>query len=173
MPDRKDDPPGAPPDRIFVSNYVRELELGAFPDERGVTQRVRFSVDIDVSKIEVPSYFISAREDHIAPWKSTYAGARLFAGEVRYVLGGSGHIAGIVNPPVKNKYGYWTGSAAKLPESPDQWLEAAEEHEGSWWNDWNQWLIKHNGDKVPARKPGKGKFKALEDAPGSYVAKRI
>jgi len=135
-------------------------------------------VAIDVSTIDVPSYFISAKEDHIAPWKSTYAGAKLFSGEVKYVLGGSGHIAGIVNPPIKNKYGYWTGSSAELPESPDAWLDQAEQHEGSWWNNWDQWLIAHNNEKVPAREPGKGKskskkYQAIEDAPGSYVAKRI
>ncbi len=128
---------------------------------------------IDVSSIEVPAYFISAREDHIAPWKSTYAGARLFSGEVRYVLGGSGHIAGIVNPPSKNKYGYWTSGGDTLPASADAWLAKAEQHDGSWWNDWNEWLQQHNSEKVPARIPGKGKFKAIEDAPGSYVAKRI
>lgn len=129
-------------------------------------------VAIDVGKIEVPSYFISAKEDHIAPWKSTYDGAKLLNGKVRFVLGGSGHIAGIVNPPVKNKYGYWVGPQA-LPENADDWLDKAKQHEGSWWGDWHKWLIKMDASTVPARDPAAGKLKAIEDAPGTYVAKRI
>ena len=129
-------------------------------------------VDIDLRKVKTPCYFISAKEDHIAPWESTYAGARLFSGPVKFVLGGSGHIAGIVNPPVKNKYGYWTG-AAKLPAKPSAWLEKAKQHEGSWWTDWDKWLTTKSKAKVKARDPEKGKLPALEDAPGSYVTKRI
>lgn len=127
---------------------------------------------IDLSKIKTPSYFISAKEDHIAPWESTYAGAKLFSGPVRFVLGGSGHIAGIVNPPVKNKYGYWTG-AAKLPAEAGGWFDKAKQSEGSWWLDWDKWLGTKSKAKVDARVPGKGKLKALEEAPGSYVSKRI
>ena len=129
-------------------------------------------VAIDVSSIEVPSYFISAKEDHIAPWKSTYDGAKLLSGKVRFVLGGSGHIAGIVNPPVKNKYGYWIGPQT-LPENADEWFEKAKQHEGSWWDDWHKWLTKMSSATVPARVPGEGKLKAIEDAPGSYVSRRI
>lgn len=129
-------------------------------------------VAIDVSKIEVPSYFISAKEDHIAPWKSTYDGAKLLKGKVRFVLGGSGHIAGIVNPPIKNKYGYWVGPQT-LPEDSDEWFEKAKQHEGSWWGDWHKWLTRQSSAKVPARQPGDGKLKPIEDAPGSYVARRI
>ncbi len=90
-----------------------------------------------------------------------------FRGKVRFVLGGSGHIAGIVNPPAANKYGYWTND--KLAATPQEWLASAEQHAGSWWTDWAQWVAAHAGDKVAARVPGKGKLKALEDAPGSYV----
>ena len=129
-------------------------------------------VDIDLRKIKTPSYFISAKEDHIAPWESTYAGARNFSGPVRFVLGGSGHIAGIVNPPVKNKYGYWTG-AAKLPATSSAWKKKAKQHEGSWWIDWDKWLAGKSKKKVKARDPEKGKLAAIEDAPGSYVTKRI
>jgi polyhydroxyalkanoate synthase len=124
-------------------------------------------VPIDLSKVEVPTYFISTIEDHIAPWKATYAGARLFKGPVRFVLGGSGHIAGIVNPPAANKYGYWTHD--KLPAQPDQWLKAATQHPGSWWTDWAQWVARRAGKKIAARMPGDGKLKIIEDAPGSYV----
>ena len=129
-------------------------------------------VDIDVRSIDVPAYFISTREDHIAPWKSTYEGAKLFAGKVRFVLGGSGHIAGIVNPPEKNKYGYCVGPQ-KLPVDPEQWLAKAKQHEGSWWGDWHNWMTSMSAAQVPAREPGSGALAALEDAPGSYVKKRI
>ena len=129
-------------------------------------------VSIDVSKIKVPAYFISAKDDHIAPWKSTYQGAKLLNGKVRFVLGGSGHIAGIVNPPVKNKYGYWVGPQS-LPESADDWFEKAKQHEGSWWGDWHNWMTRMSSAKVPARVPGDGSLEAIEEAPGSYVMKRI
>ncbi len=128
-------------------------------------------VDIDVSTVDIPCYFISAHDDHIAPWISTYAGARLFSGPVRFVLGGSGHIAGIVNPPEKNKYGYRVGPA-KLPAHPDDWLAKAKEYEGSWWPDWDKWLKSREKEQVDAREPGKV-LGVLEDAPGSYVMKRI
>ena len=128
---------------------------------------------IDLGKIKTPCYFISTIEDHIAPWKSTYMGARRFGGPVRFVLGGSGHIAGIVNPPAANKYGYWLNSAAKLPETADAWFEGSQQNPGSWWTDWQAWLTAHDGEQVDARDPAKGKLKALEEAPGSFVKARI
>ncbi len=128
---------------------------------------------IDLTKIKIPCYFISAIEDHIAPWKSTYLGARKFGGPTRFVLGGSGHIAGIINPPVANKYGYWLNPAAKLPDSPEAWFEGAQQNPGSWWTDWQAWINAQEADMVPPRDPTKGKLKALEDAPGSYVKMRI
>src|SRR5450755_4347232 len=113
-------------------------------------------------------------EDHIAPWKSTYLGARCLGGPVRFVLGGSGHIAGIVNPPAANKYNYWTNDTKALPESPDEWLTGAESQPGSWWTDWQKWIAGLNGKAmVPSRDPAKGKMKALEDAPGSFVKFRL
>jgi len=127
-------------------------------------------VPIDLSTVTVPSYMISAREDHIAPWTSTYEGTKLFGGPVRFVLSGSGHIAGVVNPPAANKYNYWTN--AKNAKTPDEWLKSAKEHPGSWWTDWDKWLAPQSGATVPARKPGSGKLKAIEDAPGSYVKTR-
>ncbi len=126
---------------------------------------------IDITKAKVPAYFISTVEDHIAPWQSTYAGAQLLPGPVRFVLGGSGHIAGIINPPAANKYGYWVND--KLDAQPEQWLEKATQHAGSWWTDWGKWAAKHGDKKIAARKPGNGKFKPIEDAPGSYVQQRI
>ncbi len=130
-------------------------------------------VEIDLSKIKIPAYFISTIEDHIAPWKSTYLGARLFGGPTRFVLGGSGHIAGIVNPPAANKYGYWVNPGKTLPADADQWFEGAQQNPGSWWTDWQAWLTAQNDDMVPARDPAKGKLKVLEDAPGSYVKFRL
>ena len=128
-------------------------------------------VAIDLSRVKVPLYFVSTIEDHIAPWKSTYAGARLFGGPVRFVLGGSGHIAGIINPPAAQKYGYWTNG--DLSDSPEAWLSGAASHSGSWWSDWAKWVKQYAGEKVKARVPGTGKLKALEDAPGSYVKVRL
>jgi len=127
-------------------------------------------VGIDVGKVETPAYFISTKEDHIAPWKSTYAGTQLLSGPVRFVLGMSGHIAGIVNPPSAKKYGYWTND--ELPNDGETWLAGAEAHEGSWWNDWKKWVRRYNGKKVPARVPGDAKLTVIEDAPGSYVKVR-
>jgi polyhydroxyalkanoate synthase len=122
---------------------------------------------IDLSRVTTPAYFVSAIEDHIAPWKTTYAGARLLGGKNRFVLSGSGHIAGMVNPPAANKYGYWTND--KLPGDPDEWFAGAAQHEGSWWLDWRKWIAPYLGREVPARIPGKGKLKVIEAAPGSYA----
>jgi len=127
-------------------------------------------VPIDLARVKTPLYFASTVEDHIAPWRSTYAGAKLFAGSVRFVLGGSGHIAGIVNAPAANKYSYWTNP--KLPAQADAWLEAATQHPGSWWPDWAGWVARHAGDKVPPRRPGSGRLKVLGDAPGGYARMR-
>lgn len=145
--------------------YLRNMYLrNLLREPGGITLA---GVPIDVTQIKVPAYFISTVEDHIAPWKSTYAGAKLLKGPVRFVLGGSGHIAGIINPPAANKYCYWINE--KLADSSDEWLEKAAQHPGSWWTDWGRWAAKHGGEKVAARIPGKGKLKAIEDAPGSYV----
>ncbi len=131
-------------------------------------------VKIDLGKVKTPAYFISAVEDHIAPWKSTYIGARHLGGPVRFVLGGSGHIAGIVNPPVANKYCYWTPGSDELPESPDDWLANAQQQAGSWWDDWNAWLEAQDGSaRVAARDPAAGPLEAIEEAPGSYVKFRL
>jgi polyhydroxyalkanoate synthase subunit PhaC len=129
-------------------------------------------VPVDLSKVTLPSYFISTVEDHIAPWRTTYKGSRYLGGEVRFVLGGSGHIAGIVNPPSAKKYHYWTNDAR--PESAENWFKTATQHPGSWWEDWQAWMERQNGSrKVPARAPGDGELKPLEDGPGSYVMLRL
>ena len=157
------------------SSYLRNMYLNnKLKDAGGVTLG---GVKIDIRKVKTPCYFISTIEDHIAPWKSTYMGARLPSGPVKFVLGGSGHIAGIVNPPAANKYGYWTNDAtdSNLPENPEDFLAGATQNPGSWWTHWNQWVTSLPGGsaKVPARDPQKGKLKALEDAPGSYVKFRL
>ena len=122
---------------------------------------------IDVARITTPSYVLSTVGDHIAPWKTTYATTQLFAGPVEFVLGGSGHIAGVINPPAKQKYWYRTGS--ETPSSPDEWHAAARKLEGSWWPHWDRWLEPFGGGEVPARVPGDGGLAAIEGAPGSYV----
>ena len=128
-------------------------------------------VPIDLGRIDLPVYWISTKEDHIAPWKSTYAATQLYRGRGRFVLAGSGHIAGVVNPPVSGKYGYWTNDA--LPADPEAWYEGAVHHDGSWWTDWTRWNAGFSGGKVPARQPGEGGLAAIEDAPGSYVKARL
>jgi polyhydroxyalkanoate synthase len=128
-------------------------------------------VPIDLRHIRLPVYMLSTREDHIAPWASTYAATRLYRGKTTFVLAGSGHIAGIINPPSVEKYGYWTNAA--LPPDPADWLEGAEQHAGSWWPHWRDWNAAHAGKKVAARHPGDGALTPIEDAPGSYVRARV
>jgi polyhydroxyalkanoate synthase len=125
-------------------------------------------VKLDLRKINVPTYIISTREDHIAPWKPTYKATQLYKGPIRFVLSASGHIAGVVNPPAANKYCYWLNDN-KTPADPDEWLAGAEQHDGSWWTDWDNWLKPQSGKLADARKPGDGKLKVLCDAPGTYV----
>ena len=127
-------------------------------------------VRIDLTKIDIPVYILSAKEDHIAPWKSTFVATRLYSGPVKFVLAASGHIAGVVNPPRARKYSYWTNRSKRA--TPDAWLDGASEHRGSWWPDWHRWLSAKSGPKVPARVPGDGKIEPIEDAPGAYVKVR-
>lgn len=127
-------------------------------------------VPIDLRKVRIPCYWVSTKEDHIAPWKSTYATTQIFKGQKRFVLAGSGHIAGVINPPASGKYGYWTNAA--LPPTPEAWQETAKQHDGSWWTDWAEWNAAKAGAKVPACKPGDHDLAIIEPAPGSYVKKR-
>jgi polyhydroxyalkanoate synthase len=150
------------------SFYLRECYLNnKLRDPGGIELD---GTPIDLSKVKVPTYFISTREDHITPWKSTYAGAKLMSGPIKFVLGGSGHIAGIINPPAKNKYGYWSND--KIEEQPEKWLDDASYTEGSWWPNWQNWIKANAGKKTGARTPGQN-LKPIEDAPGSYVKHRI
>jgi polyhydroxyalkanoate synthase len=151
------------------SFYLRNMYMqNLLKEPGGVTLA---GVPIDLGKVKIPAYFISTIEDHIAPWKSTYLGAQRFSGPVRFVLGGSGHIAGIVNPPAANKYGYWINE--ELADTADEWLAGATQQPGSWWTDWQAWVTAQDDRKVPARDPAKGKLGVLEDAPGSFVKFRL
>ena len=153
----------------MLSYYLRNVYQQNLLKEPG--GMVLDDVPIDISKIKIPTYFLATKEDHIAPWGSSYPATHLLGGPVRFVLGASGHIAGIVNPPAANKYCHWINT--KKPKGKEEWLEGAERHEGSWWPDWHAWLSKKSGTKkTPARVPGDGKLSIIEDAPGSYVKVR-
>ena len=125
---------------------------------------------LDLSKVKTPVYVQSSREDHIAPARSVYKGARLFGGPVTFTLAGSGHIAGVINAPAAMKYQHWTNDA--LPPTLEEWQAGATEAPGSWWPHWAKWLRAHSGGQVAARDPAEGPFKALDDAPGSFVKVR-
>ncbi len=124
---------------------------------------------IDLTAVKVPTYILATKEDHIAPWKSVFKAARLYSGPVRCVLAGSGHIAGVINPPAAKKYQYWRNTKRRKYNNPEDWFRDATEMPGSWWNDWDSWIARHAGPKVPARVPGDGGLEPIEDAPGSYV----
>ncbi|MPZ58008.1 MAG: class I poly(R)-hydroxyalkanoic acid synthase [Rhizobiales bacterium] len=150
------------------SFYLRNCYL----DNRLAKGRMEIAgVKLDLRKIKVPVYNLATREDHIAPAKSVMRGSNLFGGPVKFVLTGSGHIAGVVNPPAKKKYQYWTGETPKGGDL-DAWLSHATEHPGSWWPDWLAWITDKDDKRVKARPPGGGKLTPIEDAPGSYVRVR-
>jgi polyhydroxyalkanoate synthase subunit PhaC len=147
------------------SFYLRNCYLDNKLTKGGLTIG---NTPIDLKAIKIPVYNLATREDHIAPAKSVLLGSKYFGGPVRYVLSGSGHIAGVVNPPDKHKYQYWTGPKPRSANL-EGWLAKATEHPGSWWPDWLAWLKAQDTTEVPARVPGHGALKPIEDAPGSYV----
>jgi polyhydroxyalkanoate synthase len=127
---------------------------------------------IDLSQVKTPCYFLSTIEDHIAPWKGTFNSLDLFGGTVEFVLGASGHVAGVINPAKKNRRNYWV--KGEMGRGPEAWLETAERHEGSWWTHWSEWLRRRAGKKVDApTEYGNEEFSVIEAAPGSYVRKRL
>ncbi len=148
------------------SYYLREMYLAnrlIEPDALEID-----GVGVDLSRITIPVFILSTKEDHIAPWMSTYRATRIYGGPVRFCLAESGHIAGVINPPADPpKYGYYLNR--RKPASPEKWFEGAVRHDGSWWPEWRRWLSRHAGAKVPARTPGDGALPVIEDAPGSYV----
>ena len=150
----------------LLNTYLREVIRGNGLAEGTV------KIDgkaIDLKAVKTPVRFISMKDDHVSGWQATYKGASLFGGDVEFILGGSGHNAGVINPPHANKHGFWTNKA--LPATAEVWLEGAARHEGSWWPHWQAKLAKGQ-TKVSARTPGEGKLKTLEAAPGSYVKVR-
>ncbi|WP_027475460.1 class I poly(R)-hydroxyalkanoic acid synthase [Curvibacter gracilis] len=131
-------------------------------------------VPVDLGLVDIPVYLYGSREDHIVPITGAYASTRHLPGKKRFVMGASGHIAGVINPPAKKKRSHWIRSDGKLPATHAEWLAGAQEHAGSWWTDWTEWLAGHAGKLVPAPKTyGKGaKYKAIEPAPGRYVKQK-
>jgi polyhydroxyalkanoate synthase subunit PhaC len=146
------------------SFYLRNMyQRNLLREQGGITLN---GVPIDLGKVQVPSYFLSTREDHIAPWRSTYRGTQLLGGSKRFVLAASGHIAGVVNPP-GGKYGHWINT--DLPPDAEDWFKGGTEMAGSWWPDWQHWVTSFDNAHVPARHPGDGGLAPIEDAPGNYV----
>jgi polyhydroxyalkanoate synthase len=126
---------------------------------------------LDLGSVKAPVFIYASREDHIVPWKAAYGSTRIMSGKKRFVLGASGHIAGVINPPLKKKRNYWTND--KLPASADDWFEGATEVPGSWWPVWSGWLQPLSGASVAAPKaPGSPKYKPIEPAPGRYVKQK-
>jgi polyhydroxyalkanoate synthase len=146
------------------SFYLRECYLA---NKLAQGKMVLENVRIDLKKVKVPVYNLAARDDHIAPLPSVFSVGRFFGGETKLVVSGSGHIAGVVNPPEARKYKYWTNDSSA--DTLDNWFKTATEHHGSWWPDWADWITTRSGAKVSAPIPGDGKLEPLEDAPGSYV----
>jgi polyhydroxyalkanoate synthase len=128
------------------------------------------NVKLDLGAVKTPIYMQASRDDHIAPYPSVYKGGKRFGGPVRFMMAGSGHIAGVINHPDANKYQHWTNDA--LPDTVDEWIAGAEEHPGSWWLDWRSWLYERSGDDVPARVPGDGQLDVIRPAPGENVLVR-
>ena len=148
-----------------LKQYGREILLNnRLKDAGGIEVD---GVPLDLKSIKTPVFVVALKDDHVSAWKDTYEGRFNFGGETRFILGGSGHNAGMINPPAANKHGYWTNAAA--PADAEAWLEKAENKPGSWWPEWQGWLA--NDDKVEPRTPGEGPLKAIEAAPGSYVRK--
>ena len=148
---------------FYLRNFYRDNKLAKGELEVN-------GVRLDLGKVKTPVYIQSSREDHIAPYRSVYKGARLFGGDVTFMMAGSGHIAGVINHPSAKKYQHWTNP--ELPDTVDEWMAGAEEHPGSWWPDWMQWLKPRSGRQVKARWPEDGPLGVIEDAPGSYVKVR-
>ena len=156
----------------FYAWYLRNFYL-----ENNLVKPGKLTVcgeKMDLSNLTLPVYVYGSREDHIVPINAAYASTQVLPGKKRFVMGASGHIAGVINPPAKNKRSHWIRADGKLPATLEQWLEGATEHAGSWWTDWSHWLKAHAGKQIAAPKTyGKGtKFKAIEPAPGSYVKQK-
>jgi polyhydroxyalkanoate synthase len=152
----------------MLDTFLREVILDNALAKPGALKMAK--TPIDLAKISTPLCFVSLRDDHVANWESTYRGALRFKAPKRFILGGSGHNAGTINPPAARKHGYWTNPA--FPDDPKAWLDGAERHEGSWWTEWARWLKTESGAEVPARAVVGGPLPILEPAPGSYARAR-
>jgi len=157
--------------RMTASNHSYYLRNCYLENRLSTGTMVLDNTLLDLSKVKVPVYNLATREDHIAPAESVLYGSQFFGGPVKYVLSGSGHIAGVVNPPASNKYQYWTNDNIKGVTVAD-WMKGAVEHKGSWWPDWREWLGGLDPEEVPARIVGSETLPPIEDAPGSYVRVR-
>ncbi|WP_314950755.1 class I poly(R)-hydroxyalkanoic acid synthase [Bradyrhizobium cosmicum] len=157
--------------RMTASNHSYYLRNCYLENRLSAGTMVLDNTLLDLSKVKVPVYNLATREDHIAPAESVLYGSQFFGGPVKYVLSGSGHIAGVVNPPASNKYQYWTNDNIK-DVNVAEWMKGAVEHKGSWWPDWREWLGTLDPEEVPARGVGSEAFPPIEDAPGSYVRVR-
>jgi len=156
--------------RMTEANHIAYLR-DCYLENRLARGEAKFAgVKLDLGKVTLPVYHLATREDHIAPARSVFIGAQLLGGDVRYVLAGSGHIAGVINPVGKPKYQYWTGE--RPSGAFEDWFAKATEHPGSWWPDWIEWVTSQSPERVPARQPGEGALPALCDAPGEYVKVR-
>ncbi|PWB84429.1 MAG: class I poly(R)-hydroxyalkanoic acid synthase [Methylocystaceae bacterium] len=156
--------------RIPRANHLFYLRQCYIENNLARGQMVIDGVRLNLRKVKIPIYELATKDDHIAPARSVFTGAKFFGGEVRYVLAGAGHIAGVVNPPEKNKYQYWTGGPPT--GAYEDWVKTAKETKGSWWPDWLAWITAQAPRKIPAREPGGGRLAPLCDAPGEYVRVR-
>ena len=145
--------------------YIRNMYIKNKLIERGGI-KIK-DTEINLANIKTPTYILATKEDHIVPWQSSYEATKIYKGKIKFVLSGSGHVAGVVNHPDKKKYGYWT--CDKIEKDANDWFAKSKEHEGSWWIDWNTWLQKEGfaGNKVKAHDFDKGK--KYPKAPGDYV----
>jgi polyhydroxyalkanoate synthase len=151
---------------VMYAYYIRNMYLEN--NLRVPGKLTMCGVPVDLRKIDVPAYVLATREDHIVPWRTAYTSARLLRGPVEFVLGASGHIAGVINPAARNRRNYCRGG--KLKKDPDRWLEEAHSHAGSWWPHWTDWLAKHAGPRIQARASlGNAQYPEIEPAPGRYV----
>ncbi len=157
--------------RMPAANHSYYLRNCYLENRLSTGTMVLDNTQLDLSKVKVPVYNLATREDHIAPAESVLYGSKFFGGPVKYVLSGSGHIAGVVNPPVLKKYQYWTNDNLDA-ENLAEWMKGAEEHKGSWWPDWREWLGGLDPEEVPARSIEAGPLPPIENAPGSYVRVR-
>jgi polyhydroxyalkanoate synthase len=157
--------------RMPAANHAFYLRNCYLENRLSKGEMVVGEVTLDLGKVKIPIYNLATREDHIAPPRSVFYGSSFFGGRVTFVLSGSGHIAGVINPPARGKYQYWTGPQPK-GDRYDKWLAKAEEHPGSWWPHWQTWIEAQDAARAKPRRVGGGKIKAIEPAPGSYVKVR-